>query len=116
MRLLTKEEFLKLSKPTLFFYYEGNLAFDDLHIKYDTLWDEDFVCMSLLNEIKYTGEQDADIRTEKIEMQKKFERGESIELDYEAASRDWLYEENQKYAVLEKKDVQKMIAILQTIN
>jgi hypothetical protein len=104
MRIVNRLDFLKLPSGTLYQQAEQPWAFDDVHVKYDSLihsadGDGDFVCMSF-KWIEADSSDELDRRLDDMA-----ENGASYPLDLEATQRDGLFERNAKFLVYERADV-----------
>lgn len=83
---------------------------DGLYIKYDSIGDVDWVCQCLIDTPLSITPDYSDMNDI---YEKSHKDNKSFELDYDRATRDGLYEENQLFAVYEKEDVIKLIQFLQ---
>lgn len=108
MKIVTRKEFMKLPKETVFSYYEP-CVFRELMIKVsdDKGWPTDFLYDSIIGKIDSKSSEDF---SNKCEM---MEKGESVPMDFESTGREGLFDDEQLYAVYEKEDVEKLIARLQ---
>lgn len=108
MKIVTRKEFMKLPTETVFSYYEP-CSFREFMIKVsdDKEWPTDFLFDSIIGEIDTVSSEDYLTKCEMME------KGESVPMDFESTSREGLFDEEQLYAVYEKKDIEKLIARLQ---
>jgi len=105
MRIVNKQEFLKLPENTLFSKYSP-CNFGDLCIKGESIGTMDFYYQPLSNAIKCNDTAeffDACTRTEK----------ESIEMDFNCLTRDGMFDEEQLFSVWEEKDLKGFMAKLE---
>lgn len=113
MKIVNKSEFYQLPAGTLYCNYKPCI-FYDLHVKGDTIYDEDknpvdFIYESLVGNIK------ADSSDEFFTILNNVEAfGNSIELDFDCSERDGLYEDEQLFAIYEQKDIDGFIEKLKT--
>lgn len=107
MKIINREQFLKLPRGVLYAKYAPcyfeNLAIKDEYEHFINDW-----YFQELIEIETKDNEDFSEVLFRAE-----ETGESIGLDYNCVSRDGLYEENQLFAVFEKEDVINLIKLLQ---
>ena len=89
---------------TVFSYYEP-MCFRELMIKQSDLagWETDFLYDNII------GALESKSSDEYYDKCSRMESGESMPVDFEATSREGLFEEKQLFAVYEKKDVKKLI-------
>lgn len=107
MRIVNRIEFLKLPPGTLFCQCDGPWAFDDLHIKYDSLiWDADgdgdFVSMP------FTIIENGDSEQYFARLDEMHQLGASYPLDLEFAGRDGCFVKEALFLVYEQADVEKL--------
>lgn len=109
MRIVNREEFLKLPSDTLFSLYTPQY-FGEIMIKGDTIWPNDFRYQDIneavdcrssneFTEILYSAE----------------EKGTSFKMNFERWSRDGLYDNDQLYAVWDDEDVKALIVRLNKV-
>jgi hypothetical protein len=106
MRIINRQEFLKMSAGTVYCKYQP-CYFGELCVKGDSI-PSDF----------YTGELTCSpsvianwVNSDDIfDMLDRYQKtGESFDLDLEGDGRDGLYDENQLFAIYEPKDIQQLI-------
>ena len=107
MKIITRKEFLKLPIGTVWSYYEP-CCFQDLNIKASDLsgWETDFLYDPIIGQI------DTKSSDEFLEKCDFMEKGGSVPMDFEATSREGLFDEDQLFAIYEKEDVEKLITRL----
>ncbi len=115
MRILNKQEFLKLPLGTIFHHYGPAYGhFEILSIKGEniiwpgqTIQNADFF-------LKLIPEVDCNDAGELIDIiDDSINKGTSFKLDFEVEQRECLYKEDQLYAVWEKDDIEGLIKVLQ---
>lgn len=112
MRIINREEFLKLGAGTVFCKYVP-CAFGDLQLKCDDpgQYGNDFVTIPLTGDIWIQGANNSE---EYFEALTKAEEGKiSIRADYEGSSRDGIFEEDQLFCIWDKEDIGRLISTLQ---
>lgn len=101
MKLMTAEEFKALPENTVYCKYEP-MHFTEFGIKFSTLYHDgkaiDFASLNIL---------DCAVDFDRLEA------GKPVEVDPTMIGRDGYFEDDQMYAVWEKKDIEIMIAALQ---
>jgi hypothetical protein len=105
MRIVNKQEFLKLPENTIFSKYSP-CQFGDLRIKGESVGTIDFYYQPISNSIKCndTGEfVDACTKAEK----------ESVEMDFDCLTRDGVFDDEQLFSVWEEKDITAFISRLE---
>jgi hypothetical protein len=104
MKIVSREQFMKLPAGTLFSYY-APCYFRDLAIKDSSPdeWGTDFIKSDLIGEVDSEGSDDFQEKCERME------KGESFPADYEITGREGLFDDKQLYAIYEKADVEKLI-------
>jgi hypothetical protein len=108
MRIVNREQFLKLPAGTLFSKYEPTI-FGDLSIKDDTCDGvDDFFYISIADAVDANGTEGFVDTLDRAEKE-----GSSFSLDLETVSRDGLFDKGQLFAVWESQDVNMLIARLQ---
>ena len=109
MKIINRNEFLKLPSYTLYSKYEPCI-FDDICIKGESMiWDSgnDFIYTPIADVVDSSSSSNfydklADAVDNKT----------SLSVDLECGSRDGLYDDDQLFAIWEKEDIQKLIASL----
>lgn len=104
MKIIKLEEFLKLPEGVIYSKYEPCI-FGDIHIKGES-WNPDFLCCSLVGNIASDSEDEFDKMCELAES------GEDVNLCFKTYYRDGIFNEDQLFAVYNKKDIQCLIDIL----
>lgn len=110
MKILSRKEFLKTPRGTVYSYYEP-CVFRELNVKTtdSTDYENDFVYFSLIGEFDIQDGKDfSDICT-------RMEDGESIPASFEETQREGLFDDEQLFLVYEKEDVENMIKTLQLL-
>lgn len=107
LKIVTKQEFLKLPKGTLFSKFEPYI-FGDLAIKDDTLGTSDFFATYIADAVASDSVEDSWQRLDTAQ-----QTGESLPMDFTEIRRDGTFEEDQLFAVWEPADVQALITELQ---
>jgi len=104
MKILTRKQFMNTPIGTVFSYYEPQ-CFRDLMIKQSDLsgWETDFLYDNIIGALESESSDEYSNKCVKMEA------GESVLMDFEATSREGLFEEEQLFAVYEKEDVEKLI-------
>jgi hypothetical protein len=110
MKILTRKEFLKTPRNTLWSYYKP-CCFRELNIKTTDRndYENDFVYFSLIAEF------DKQNSEEFFEICERMEQGESVPQSFEETSREGLFEDEQLFLVYEKADIKGLIGALQEI-
>lgn len=107
MKIVNRNTFLTMPSGLLFQKYSktGNLG--DLEIKACTpgKWTPDFLSVQLTS----AWPKGPDNSDQFVEKWANIENGESFTFEYEIASRDGLYEEDQLFCVYDKEDVEALI-------
>lgn len=120
MRIVNREEFLKLEDPVLYIKCDqyGN-AEDEMSISYGRACkgSNDFVTVPLHGFVKEWGGTESLGSDDNWTLIKEVmnDRDMHFEWDYTATSRDGLYEENQLFMIYEKLDLLKLIHELNKI-
>jgi hypothetical protein len=106
MKILTRKEFLKTPRNTLWSYYEP-CCFRELNIKTTDGNDNenDFVYFSLIAEFDTQN-------SEFSEICQRMEMGESFPQSFEETSREGLFDDEQLFLVYEKEDIENMVKTL----
>lgn len=107
MKIVNFETFRKLPPGTIYCKYEPQV-FRELEVKDETLDYGDFLCACLTGWVDSNGSDDT---TEILYEAEK--TGESFDLEVDCYGRDGMFEEDQLFAVYEKKDVEQLIQALQ---
>ena len=103
MKIIDRKTFLNMPTNTLFSKYEP-CCFWMLSIKGESVGNNDFYCNTIADSILSDSSEDfIDIL---IRAQK---TGCSIDMDLNTEGRDGLYDDNQLFAVWEKKDIKDLI-------
>jgi hypothetical protein len=105
MKIVTLEKFRKLPQGTLFMKYQP-CVFDNLNAKGET-WDGDFLYENVTCEIHCTGDDDFANRLNSAQ-----ETDESLLMDFNATDRDGCFDEDQLFAVYDKRDIEMLIGKL----
>lgn len=113
MKIVNKTEFYALPEGTLYSDYEPCI-FTSLKVKGSTLYSEekpiDFIYESLIGNIY------AESSGHFVDMLDDAENNKtSLPMDFECGERDGLYEENQLFAIYEKKDLEDFIKKLESL-
>lgn len=106
MKIINREEFLKLHSGTLFSEYEP-CSFYGLLIKYDSCGYNDYYENSLVGNVDSQSSEDLFNKLEVAEKEKT-----SLKLDFDICGRNGMYDDNQLYAVYEKDDIEGLINVL----
>lgn len=106
MKILNKEQFLKMPAGTVYSEYEP-CVFTGLLVKGDT-WPCDYIEMSLIGNIE--SEDSGDFANKLMDAQK---TGDSLPLDFDCYGWNGMFEDSQLYAVYEKEDLEGLIGCLQ---
>lgn len=114
MRIVNRKDFLLLPSGTLFCQCDQRWAFDELHVKFDTIFidtdgDGDFVSMPFTAVESDSSEQWLNRLDEMAD------QGASYPLDLDAAGRDGLFERRALFLVFEKEDVTRLRDFLTSI-
>lgn len=110
MRILSRKEFMKTPKGTVFSYYDPSY-FTELNIKDSgPEYEVDFTFSDLVGAVESHSSQDFAEKCEQME------RGASLPVDFEISGREGLFDDKLLYAVYEKNDVEKLIKRLQEAN
>src|SRR4030042_389222 len=97
MRLVCREEFLKMPEGIIAMKYNGG-SFDGIFVKGKSL-NNDFILTYLTNQIDTTGSDDL------FDKLKLLEDGKSLSISYEETMRDGEYQEDQNFAVWSAQDI-----------
>lgn len=107
MRIVSRDDFLKLPAGTLFSKFEP-LIFEDLAIKGDTSdGANDFMYQPIASAVDFEDTSDLLDKTERATK-------ESVAMDLDCQSRDGCFDESQMFLVWERADVEQLIARLNT--
>lgn len=115
MKIISRSEFLNLTKPTIFSkvtLLEGQYIIeDDLNILYPSYYINDFEVLPL--NISYNIEcTDSSDIVEKIDT---LEQGQSVNLEYDSIMRDGLFEDDIKFAIFEQKDLDRIKKVINSL-
>ena len=105
MKIINLDKFRDLPPYTLFSKYKP-CVLGDLEIKGDTL-DVDFLSQEIANSVEAWDTAELVSKLENAT-----ESGISVDVDLDSWGRDGLFESDQLFAVWEKKDIEKLIAVL----
>jgi hypothetical protein len=113
MKIVNKKEFYALPEGTLYSDYEPCI-FTSLKVKQSTLFDGkkpiDFIYESLIGNIE------ANSSDHFVDMLDDSENNKSsLPMDFECGKRDGLFEEEQLFAIYEKKDLEDFIQKLESL-
>ena len=110
MKILTRKDFLKTPRNTLFSYYEP-CCFRELCVKTSDNkdWENDFIYFSLIAEFNKQNSEEFDKICERME------KGQSVPQSFEETSREGLFDDEQLFLVYEKEDIKGLIGTLQEI-
>lgn len=103
MKIVERTQFLNMPAGTMFFKY-SEACFDALRIKGETIGND--FCYQPLDCVE------ADTTGDFFRKLDFAVAGNSINLDFDCQSRDGLFDADQLFAVLEKSDVEKMLACI----
>lgn len=104
MKLMYKKDLLKLTHEVVFHHYNGSFP-EDLNIFCNSCGERDFIYQPLIGSF-YSSGSNHDMGM--IYMAKEDNTYE-IPLDYECQSRDGIFEDDDRYYVLSKDDLKKLI-------
>ena len=106
MRILTKQQFLKLPAGTIFSEYEPCI-FRGLKVKGESLEEiSDFTEAGLIGRPESTDSDDF------MRMCEKMEKGGNVPLEVDAFGREGYFDDGMFYAVLDREDTEKIIGVL----
>jgi hypothetical protein len=105
VKIINLKEFRKMPAGTIFMKYEP-CVFGDLRSKGET-WDRDFLYENITSDFDAL---DSGEMADKLFLCKK--EGVSIVLDFDIGSRDGMFDDEQLFAVYERKDIINLIAKL----
>ena len=103
MRIVSREEFLKLPPNTVYSKYEPCI-FSEIEIKMESLDTIDFFTQRIHDAIDAGRSYD-----ETNILFRADETGESFRMDFDSIGRDGMFNQEERYAVWEKEDVQQLI-------
>ena len=109
MKIIDLAEFRKLKPGTIFMKYEPCI-FGDLGVKQDTLGERDFLYESITCELDYDS---SDAMLDAL-TSAGVDSEVSLPMDFDATSRDGMFDDNQLFAIYEKQDVVGLIEKLRT--
>lgn len=104
MKLVTREQFLKLPEGTIAMKYSQG-SFDPLFVKGET-WGNDFISTNIVDEIETTGSDDL------IDKLTLLENGAEFPMAFEESMRDGCFDDKQLFAIWDKKDIEGLITKL----
>ena len=102
MKIITRAEFLKMPKNTLYANYEP-CWFGPISIKGETIGN-DFLVQQIADSIVAN---DSEEFADKLEEAKN--TGKSVEMDFDIEGRDGMFEDNQLFAIYERRDIDYLI-------
>lgn len=105
MRIVNRKEFSELPNGTLFSEYNP-VVFQGLFIKCEQMG-SDYGELSLIGNVKAASSDQSFQILESAE-----ENGTSFDLDFESYGRNGIFNEEQKYAIYERKDIEELIQAL----
>lgn len=113
MKLYNKKDFLKLPEGTVYFdkpQIDGHdcLWVGSLHIKGESIKDFDF----FQSNINSSWLKNCDDSNDQIDLWNKVFAGEDVDLDFDSYNRDGMYDDDDKYYVLNKGEVKEIIKVL----
>jgi hypothetical protein len=112
MKIVTRKTLMGMPSGIIYSDYKPCFM-SGMSVKWDS-WPSDtglgdFVCQCLEDPIFHHGEHETtDI------LSRALETGESIETSFDFAGREGLFDDSMLYAVWERSDVEKLVALLQT--
>lgn len=109
MRIVTRDEFLKLPKGTLFAKFQPNV-FDDYCIKDETIGDIDFFYSPLWPQLDTEDSNQTDLMLDELINDPNL----SKPVVYNNLFRDGCFDEDQLFAVFDASDVKALISELQS--
>jgi hypothetical protein len=101
LKIVTLEEFRRLPEGTLFMKYEP-CVFEGLQAKGET-WEHDFLCENITYWPDCTGSDDF---SDKLTLAQ--ETGESILMNFDSSGRDGCFDDDQLFAVYDKRDIEML--------
>jgi len=110
MKIVNRVEFLKLPAGTLFCKYTPNL-FGDLEIKESNPeddWSPDFLTTTISGSGLSVLGCDSPDQCDYV-LTRAAEKGTEFRIDYDCASRDGYFDEDQLFAVYDKEDIQMLV-------
>lgn len=104
MKIVTRDEFMKLPIGTIWSYYEPSY-FRQLNIKVSdkTEWENDFLVNYLIGAVKHYSSE------EFFDNCKEMKNGESLPVDFWLTGREGLFDDKQLFAIYEDDDVKMLI-------
>lgn len=109
MKIVNREEFLKLPSDTLFSLYTPSY-FGEITIKGDTILPNDFRYQDINEAVDCRSSEEFSTILHSAQ-----ENGTSFKMDFQCWSRDGLYDNDQLYAVWDNDDVKALIVRLNKI-
>ena len=126
MKIITRQELMKLKTPFIFSNYTTG-SLEGLYQCFEIM-KSDFCVVNLLNEIipklnfedaetmqKYRKKMEHWSSGDRMDLAYEMEKGIEFELDLECGGREGLFDDNMKYALYDKSDLLKLINKLQEI-
>jgi len=104
MKLMHKKDMLKLTHEVVFHHYNGSFP-EDLNIFCHPCGERDFIYQQLICAFDSRG---SDHSMDMINIAEQ-DDNYNIPVDYECASRDGMFEDDDRYYVLSKEDLKKLI-------
>jgi len=108
VKILNRQQFLALTDDVLFSKYKP-CYFENIEIKHQSLESNDYIYQNIVDAIDCNSSDEFSYKLELAE------NGASIDLDFNCAGRDGCFDDDQLFAVWEKKDVQMLINKLSTL-
>jgi hypothetical protein len=108
VKIVNREEFMKMDH-VIFAKYES-IYFGQVMMKHENCTERDFYASSLFGDIN------SDTDGEFVDMFTEMENGKSHKMVVEYASRDGLFEDDEKYLIFEKEDLKAVIGLLNRIS
>ena len=102
MKIVNLKEFKKLPEGVLFMKYEP-CYFEDLQAKGETL-EHDFLSQNITYSIDCSGSDDFSTKLFESE-----EIGSDILMDFDCTDRDGCFDDNQLFAVYDRRDIEMLI-------
>lgn len=107
MKIVNRKKFLTLPSGTLYTEYEGDLAFNCLAVKYDSLKNDWFFADLI--------DVDANDSGDLFDILEEAENGKETPLSHVETQRDGAFEEDQRFAVFTKEDIEGIINHLKAL-
>jgi len=109
MKVLNRKEFLALPSGVLFSNFEP-CYFQEIRVKLQTSGN-DFIYQDINSAIKCDSSEEFNEK-----MFEATEKGTELEMDFECAGRDGMFDADQLFAVWNKDDVKSLIKLLESIS